>query len=100
MFEIFNKWSQRYLFEEESVLLLVMVLLALLLLATIGDILAPLLAAVVLAYLVQGVVNVLCRLGFPPWLGFAMAFTVFMGAFFAILLGLLPLVWRQSIGLL
>ncbi len=100
VFEIFNKWSQRYLFEEESVLLLVMVLLALVLLATIGDILAPLLAAVVLAYLVQGVVNVLCRLGLPPWLGFALAFTVFMGAFFAILLGLLPLVWRQSIGLL
>ncbi|MEE4107938.1 MAG: AI-2E family transporter [Halieaceae bacterium] len=100
MFEIFNKWSQRYLFEEESVLLLVLVLLSLVLLATIGDILAPLLAAIVLAYLVQGVVNVLCRLGLPPWLGFSLAFTAFVGSFFAILLGLLPLVWKQSIGLL
>jgi len=98
--EIFNRWSQRYLFEEESVLLLVLAFLFLVLLATIGDILAPLLASIVLAYLVQGVVNVLCRVGFPPWLGFALAFLVFMGAFFAILLGLLPLVWRQSIGLL
>jgi len=100
MFEIFNKWSQRYLFEEESVLLLVLVVLSLVLLATIGDILAPLLAAIVLAYLVQGVVNVLCRVGLPPWLGFALAFTVFVGSFFAILLGLLPLIWKQSIGLL
>jgi len=100
MLEIFNKWSQRYLFEEESVLLLVLVILSLVLLATIGDILAPLLAAIVLAYLVQGVVNVLCHLGLPPWLGFAVAFTAFVGTFFAILLGLLPLVWKQSIGLL
>jgi putative permease len=100
MLEIFNKWYDRYLFEEESVLLIVLVILSLILLATIGDILAPLLAAIVLAYLVQGVVNLLCRLGLPPWLGFALAFTVFMGAFFAVLLGLMPLVWRQSIGLI
>lgn len=99
MLEIFNKWSDRYLFEEESVLLLVLVLLSLVLLATIGDILAPLLAAIVLAYLVQGVVNLLCRLGLPPWLGFFLAFTVFVGLFFAVLLGLLPLVWRQSLAL-
>jgi putative permease len=49
---------------------------------------------------VQGVVNLLQRLGLPPWLGFAIAFTIFVSAFFGILLGLLPLVWRQSIGLL
>jgi putative permease len=100
MFEIFNKWYERYLFEEESVLLIVFGVVALVLLATIGDILAPLLTALVLAYLVQGVVNLLCRMGMPPWLGFAVAFITFMSMFFAVLLGLLPLVWRQSIGLL
>ncbi len=100
MLEIFHKWYERYLFEEESVLLLVLLLLSLILLATIGDILAPLLGAIVLAYLVQGVVNLLCRLGLPPWLGFSIAFLGFMGAFFAVLLGLVPLVWRQSIGLI
>ncbi|GAB5413113.1 MAG: AI-2E family transporter [Congregibacter sp.] len=100
MLEIFRKWYERYLFEEESVLLLVLVLLALVLLATIGDVLAPLLAALVFAYLVQGVVNLLCRIGLPPWLGFSLAFAVFMGSFFAVLLGLFPLVWKQSLNLL
>lgn len=100
MLEIFKKWYVRYLSEEESVLLLVLVLLALILLATIGEVLAPLLAALVLAFLVQGVVNLLCRLGMPPWLGFSLAFTVFIGLFFAVLLGLLPLVWKQTVGLL
>lgn len=100
MLEILGKWYERYLSEEESVLLLLLAVVSLVLLATIGDVLAPLLAAVVLAYLVQGVVNVLCRLGLPPWLGFSIAFTVFVGAFFAFLLGLLPLVWRQSLNLI
>lgn len=99
MLEIFKEWYQRYLFEEEAIVLLVLLMLSLLLLATIGDILAPLLAAIVLAYLVQGIVNLLCRLGLPQWLGFALAFTAFLGAFVAVLLGLLPLVWRQFIAL-
>lgn len=100
MLDIFNKWYERYLFEEESVLLLVLAVVSLALLATIGDILAPLLASLVFAYLVQGVVNLLCRLGMPPWLGFSVAFAVFVGLFFSVLLGLFPLVWKQSIGLL
>ncbi|MFK7831513.1 MAG: AI-2E family transporter [Congregibacter sp.] len=100
MLEIFKKWYVRYLSEEESVLLLVLVLVSLMLLATIGDVLAPLLAALVMAFLVQGMVNILCRLGMPPWLGFSVAFTAFIGVFFAVLLGLLPLVWRQFLGLL
>ncbi len=100
MLEVLNRWYERYLFEEESVLLLVLAIVFLVMLATIGDVLAPLLAAVVLAYLVQGVVNVLCRLGLPQWLGFAIAFTFFVGVFFGILLGLLPLVWRQSVALI
>lgn len=100
MLEILTKWYKRYLSEEESVLLLILVVVVLVLMATVGDVIAPLLASLVLAYLVQGVVNVLCRLGMPPWLGFAVAFTVFVGAFFAVLLGLLPLVWRQSLNLM
>lgn len=99
MWDVLRKWYDRYLSEEESVLLIMLVLISLFLLGTIGNVLAPLLAAVVLAYLVQGVVNVLVRLGMPPWLGFTLAFTMFVGAIFALLL-LLPLVWRQTLGLL
>ena len=95
MLNIFKKWYERYLFEEESVLLLVLLALCLLLLATIGDLLAPVLASLVLAYLMQGVANQLTRHGLPQWFGISIAFLVFVGAFFGITLGLLPLVWRQ-----
>ena len=74
MLEIFNKWYKRYLFEEESVLLLVLLAIALLLLMTVGDILAPVLAAMVLAFLVQGLAGQLQRHGLPHWFGVAVSF--------------------------
>jgi putative permease len=95
MLDIFNKWYKRYLFEEESVLLLVLLTIAVVLLMTIGDILAPVLAALVLAFLMQGVASQLERHGVPSWLGVSIAFALFVGAFFGVILGLLPLVWRQ-----
>lgn len=99
MLDIFKKWFQRYFFEEESVLLLVLIVLSVVLLMTIGNILAPLLASVVLAYLMQGVAGQVQRRGLPQWLGVTVAFLLFVGAFFGVVLGLLPLAWRQFLGL-
>lgn len=99
MLNIFRKWYERYLFEEESVLLLVLIAVVLVLLATVGDILAPLLAALVLAYLMQGLASRLERFGLPQWFGVSFAFLVFMGAFFGFTLWVLPLVWRQLVSL-
>ena len=99
MLDIFNKWYRRYLFEEESVLLLVLLTVAVVLLMTIGDILTPLLAAIVLAFLMQGVATMLEQHGVPQWLGVSVAYLLFIGACFAITLGLLPLVWRQLVSL-
>tara|TARA_R110002049_G_scaffold135628_1_gene295185 strand:+ start:16350 stop:17426 length:1077 start_codon:yes stop_codon:yes gene_type:complete len=99
MLDIFNKWYKRYLFEEESVLLLVLLLLAVVLLATIGDILAPVVASIVLAYLMQGLAGRLERRGLPGWVGVSVTYTLFVGIFFGVTLGLLPLVWRQLVAL-
>ena len=99
MLEIFNKWYKRYLFEEESVLLLVLLTIAVLLLMTIGDILTPVLAAIVLAYLMQGLAGRLERRGLPQGLGVAIAYVVFVSVFFGFTLGLLPTVWRQMMSL-
>jgi len=95
MLDIFHKWYRRYLFEEESVLLLVLLTIGIALLMTIGDILTPVVAALVLAFLMQGISARLQRYGLPQWLGVSVAYLVFVGAFFAVTLGLLPLVWRQ-----
>jgi putative permease len=99
MLEIFKKWYRRYLFEEESVLLLVLLTVAVVLLMTIGDILAPVLAAIVLAYLAEGLSAQLQNLGLPHWLGVAVAYLVFVGIFFGVSFALLPLVWHQLLSL-
>ncbi|MAT91692.1 MAG: AI-2E family transporter [Halioglobus sp.] len=99
MLKIFEKWYRRYFFEEESILLLVLLAVALVLLMTIGDILAPVLAAIVLAYLAQGLAARLQGLGLPEWLGVLISYLVFVGVFFGVTLGLVPLVWRQMLSL-
>ncbi len=99
MLEIFHKWYRRYLFEEESVLLLVLLAVAVLLLMTMGDILAPILTSIVLAYLMQGMATRLQRRGLPQAVGVSIAYLIFIGGFFGVTLGLLPLVWRQLLGL-
>jgi putative permease len=99
MLDVFEKWYKRYLFEEEAILLLVLLTISVVLLVTIGDILAPLLASIVLAYLMQGLASQLERHGLPQWMGVSVAYVVFVGAFFAVSLGILPLAWRQLVSL-
>lgn len=99
MLNIFRKWYERYLFEEESILLLVLLTLCVVGFMTIGEVLAPLLASLVLAYLMQGLSTRLQRFGLPQWFGVAISFLVFVGAFFGVTLGLLPLAWRQLLSL-
>jgi len=99
MLSIFRKWYERYLFEEESILLLVLIALCVVAFMTIGNVLVPLLASLVLAYLMQGLSSKLQDYGLPQWLGFTVSFLVFVGVFFGITLGLLPLAWRQLLAL-
>ena len=100
MLEIFQKWYERYFFEEESILLLVLLAVSLAILITIGDIITPVLAAIVLAYLMQGISAYCVSRGFPQWLGVMVSFLIFVGLFFGFLILLLPLVWQQLLSLL
>ena len=99
MKEVLTRWYQRYLSEEEAVILLVMLMMAFAVMLFFGDILAPVLVAIVLAYLMQGVANVLRQRGLPGELGVAVSTFLFLGGFFAVLFGLAPLVWRQLVAL-
>ena len=99
MKEVLSRWYQRYLSEEEAVILLVMLTVAFAVMLFFGDILAPVLVAVILAYLMQGVANVLRQRGLPGELSVAFSTLLFLGGFFAVLFGLAPLVWRQLVAL-
>ena len=99
MKEVLTRWYQRYLSEEEAVILLVMLAMAFTVMLFFGDIFAPVLVAIVLAYLMRGVANVLRQRGLPGELSVAVSTLLFLGGFFAVLFGLAPLVWRQLVAL-
>lgn len=99
MKEVLTRWYQRYLSEEEAVILLVLLVVAFVVMLAFGEILAPVFVAVILAYLMQGVANLLRQRGLPAELCVAVSTLLFMGGFFAVLFGLAPLVWRQLVAL-
>lgn len=65
MFKVLRDWIQRYFSDEEAVVLAVLLFLAFTAVLTLGGMLAPVLAGMVLAYLMQGLVVTLERLRVP-----------------------------------
>ena len=74
MFKVLRGWVQRYFSDEEAVVLAVLLVLAFTAVLTLGGMLAPVLAGMVLAYLMQGLVVALERLRSPAWAFCAVAF--------------------------
>jgi putative permease len=97
MFKVLRDWMQRYFSDEEAVVLAVLLVLAFTAVLTLGGMLAPVLAGLVLAFLMQGLVNALERLKVPSRYAVGLVFALFMGALGVFLLVLVPLLWHQLI---
>ncbi|WP_461515898.1 AI-2E family transporter [Porticoccus sp.] len=99
MWKVLGSWVDRYFGEEEAVLLAFMLAVALVVMVTMGEILAPFLAAIIFAFLLQGSVNRLVTWKVPRLLAVILVFLMFVGLFLAILIILLPLIGRQAANL-
>ena len=66
-----------------------------LLILWLGSMLAPLFTAIVIAYLMQGLVNILLRFGASARAAFIAVYLVFVGLFVLSLVFLLPQAWNQ-----
>ncbi len=100
MLKTLRRFIDRIFAEEETVVLALLLVLGLVVLVTIGDVLAPVIASLVIAFVLQGLIANLSRFGIPDWLTIAIAMLVFMGAFLGFLLGVMPLVWQQLTNLI
>ena len=92
MLRILKNWSERYFSDEEAVYLLVVLLTAGLVILFFGGMLAPVLASIVIAYLMQGLVSGLERHGMRRLLAVNLVFTLFLGLLIATLVVLLSLI--------
>ena len=99
MWKVLGTWVDRYFGEEEAVLLALMLVIALIVMVTFGQILAPFVAAVIFAFLLQGGVNRLVRWRVPRLVAVVLVFLLFVGVFLTILIVVLPLIGRQAANL-
>ncbi|VVM63074.1 hypothetical protein PS858_02174 [Pseudomonas fluorescens] len=99
MFKVLRDWIQRYFSDEEAVVLAVLLFLAFTAVLTLGGMLAPVLAGMVLAYLMQGLVVTLERLRVPGGVAVGLVFALFMGVLLVFIIVVVPLLWHQLITL-
>jgi putative permease len=95
MKQVVNKWLSRYFGNEEAVLLAAMIISFLLVLATVGSFLGPVFTALVVAFLLQGIVNKLQQMGASSRLSIFVAYFLFLCGLTAIIVVLVPIVGRQ-----
>lgn len=95
MKKLVNDFFDRYFHDEESIILLLLLSAGLAVLLMLGSVLAPLIAAVIIAYLMQGLVNLLLRYGVSGRIAFLAVYTLFIGLFLVLLLYLMPRAWNQ-----
>ncbi len=100
MRKILERWVHRYFADDEALVLSVIMLAALVIIITMGHILAPLLAALVFAFLLQGAVTLLKRWRLPHLGAVVIVFTSFIGLLLAIMIFLFPIVIQQSSNLI
>ncbi|MCP1317382.1 AI-2E family transporter [Vreelandella lionensis] len=99
MRSILKSWVERYFSDEEALILLVVLVAGFAAIIWFGRMLAPFFTALVLAFLLQGVVSALTRRRVPHLLAVIMVFLAFVSVLLTLAFILMPLIWNQMVGL-
>lgn len=93
--QVLRQWYQRYFSDPEAVYLLVFLISAVLVMWVFGDILTPILASIVIAYVLDWVAGYLEKWHVPHSLAVWLVFLLFMGIILMTALWFIPLLARQ-----
>jgi len=100
MFVLINNWFKRY-FSDPQIVFLVLFLLAVLgIVIGFNDIMTPLFAAIVLAYLMEGVISKIHRYVDKRLLVVIVVYIFFLSALLVAVFGFTPLLWEQATDLI
>lgn len=99
MIKVFERWLERYFADEEAVLVAVLLVAAVVIVVTMGVVLAPMFAAIIIAFLMQGMVAKLTSWRIPHLVAVILAFLVLVSGIALGLFGLLPAMWKQLVTL-
>lgn len=95
MIEYLKDWYRRNFSNPQAVILVLMIVFGTFIVLYWGDILAPVLASLVIAYALEGIVRRISVLGMPRIVSVIITVFVFVATLLIVLLGLVPLVTRQ-----
>lgn len=90
-----RNWFRQHFSDPQVTALAIVLVVGFALVITLGNMLAPVLASVVIAYLLEGVVRPLERRGVRRTLAVTLVFVVFLAVLVFMLFGLLPLLSNQ-----
>lgn len=95
----FTDWFRRIFSDPQIVILGILLVIGLLSIIFLGKMLAPVFASMIIAYLLEGLVNRLQSFRIPRMVSVVLIFFGFMCFLLALFLGLFPLLWRQAVQL-
>lgn len=95
MFEMVTRWYQRRFSDPNAVSLVAILVVGFVIIYFMGHLIAPLLVAIVLAYLLEWPVSQLRRFKLPRTAAVALVLIVFISVMLMALLGLVPTMWKQ-----
>ena len=99
MLQFFSDLYKQYFSDQEAVLLVILLAAGLTVVVTMGSVLAPVLTAIVLAYLLQGLINFLVRRKVPRMAAFVLTYLLFLASQLTFLFVVVPLTWGQLVRL-
>lgn len=95
MFEMVSRWYKRRFSDPHAVSLVAILLFGFITIYLFGNLIAPLLVAIVLAYLLEWPVSQLSRLGVPRTLAVILVILGFSSLMLVAVFGLVPTIWQQ-----
>ncbi len=96
MLKLINDWYRRHFTDPQVAILALLLFLGATILYVIGDVLTPLLASVIIAYLLDGVVSILKKYKVPRLAAILSTFSLFILFLLVVLFILAPLLFRQA----
>ncbi|WP_027253789.1 AI-2E family transporter [Photobacterium halotolerans] len=100
MLEMISRWYQRRFSDPHAVSLVAILLVGFITIYFFGNLIAPLLAAIVLAYLLEWPVMYLTRMKVPRTLAVTLVILLFAGLMVMAVFVLIPVIWHQISNLL
>lgn len=92
----FNRWLKIYFSDPQAITLFALLVIGFGVIVFLGDLLAPVLASIVVAYLLEGIIRVLERHGLKRLGAVLIVYSAFLASLLLLLFGLVPLLSAQT----